>query len=119
MEGKGKCHINFENLSFSFLNKTKSKHPKTLFFGHLNINSIKNKFESVQEIIQNTFDIFLSIETKIYSSFLSKQFSVPEYQRFRKDSNAYSEGLLFYVNLNLKLSSACSLSSASKFRDSS
>ena len=66
---KGKIHINFENLPFSFLKKTKSKHPKNLFFGHVNINSIRNKFESVQEIIQITFDIFLFSETKINSSF--------------------------------------------------
>ena len=69
LKGKGKSHINFENLLFSFLKKTKSKHPKNLFFGHVNINSIRNKFESVQEIIQNTFDIFLFSETKIDSSF--------------------------------------------------
>ena len=69
LKGKGKSHINFENLLFSFLKKTKSKHPKNLFFGHVNINSIRNKFESVQEIIQNTFDIFLFSETKIGSSF--------------------------------------------------
>ena len=45
--GKDKIHINFENLSFSFLKNAKSKHPKNLFFGHININSIRNKFESV------------------------------------------------------------------------
>ena len=32
LESKGKSHINVENLSFSFLKKTKSKHPKILFF---------------------------------------------------------------------------------------
>ena len=32
IEGKRKGHINFENLSFSFLKKTKSKHPKNFFF---------------------------------------------------------------------------------------
>ena len=69
LKGKSKSHINFENLLFPFLKKTKSKHPKNLFFGHVNINSIRNKFESVQEIIQNTFDIFLFSETKIDSSF--------------------------------------------------
>ena len=45
--GKDKIHINFENLSFSFLKNAKSKHPKNLFFGHININSIRSKFESV------------------------------------------------------------------------
>ena len=69
LKGKGKSNINFENLLFSFLKKTKSKHPKNLFFGHVNINSILNKFESVQEIIQKIFDVFLFSETKIDSSF--------------------------------------------------
>ena len=41
LKGKGKSHINFENLLFSFLKKTKSKRPKNLFFGHVNINSIR------------------------------------------------------------------------------
>ena len=101
MEGKGKSHINFENLSFSFLKKAKAKHPKNLFFGHLHINSIRNKFESVQEIIQNTFDIFLFSETKIDSSFPSQQFSILEYRIFRKDRNAFGRGLLFYINQDL------------------
>ena len=30
LKGKGKIHIDFETLSFSFLKKTKSKYPKTL-----------------------------------------------------------------------------------------
>ena len=65
LKGEVKSHINFEDLLFSFLKKTKSKHPKNLFFGHVNTNSIRNTFESVQEIIQNTFDIFVFSETKI------------------------------------------------------
>ena len=69
LKGEVKSHINFEDLLFSFLKKTKSKHPKNLFFGHLNTNSIRNTFESVQEIIQNTFDIFVFSETKIDFSF--------------------------------------------------
>ena len=69
LKGKGKSRINFENLLFSFLKKTKSKHAKNLFFGNVNINLIRKKIESVQEIIQNTFDIFLFSEIKIGSSF--------------------------------------------------
>ena len=45
--------------------KIKSKYPKSLFFGHWNSNSIRNKFESVQEIDQNTFDIFLPAKLKL------------------------------------------------------
>ena len=38
----------------------KAKHPKNVFFGHLNVNSIRNKFVSIQELIERTFDIFLT-----------------------------------------------------------
>ena len=65
------------------------------------MNSIRNKFESVQEIIQNTFDIFLVSETKIDSFFPNQQFYIPEYRIFRKDCNARNGRLLFYVNEDL------------------
>ena len=69
LKDKVKSHINFENPLFSVWKKTKSKHPQNLFFGHVSINSIRNKLESVQETIQNTFDIFIFSKTKIDSSF--------------------------------------------------
>ena len=105
MESKSDSLENDENVYFPFLKKITSKHPKNLFFGQLNVNSIRNKFESVQEIVQNTFDIFLVCETKIDSSFPNQQFCIPEYRIFRKDRNARGGGLLFYVNqdLNSKL----------------
>ena len=33
--------------------------PKNLILGHLNINSLINKFERMKNIIEDTFDIFL------------------------------------------------------------
>ena len=44
-------HENDENGCLPFLKKITSKHPKNLLFGQLNVNSIRNKFESVQLII--------------------------------------------------------------------
>ena len=101
LESKSDNHENDENISFPFLKKIRSKHPKNLFFGQLNVNSIRNKFESVQEIIQNTFDIFLVCETKTYTFFPNQQFCIPEYSIFRKDRNARGGGLFFYVNQDL------------------
>lgn len=34
--------------------KLKSKHPKNIFFGCLNVNSVCNKLESIEEIIKDT-----------------------------------------------------------------
>ena len=100
-ESKSDNHDNDENISFPFLKKIKSKHPKNLFYGQLNVNSIRKKFESVEEIIQNAFDIFLVCETKTDSSFPNQQFCIPEYHIFQKDRNAHGGGLLFYVNQDL------------------
>ena len=94
LESKSGNHDNYENISFPFLKKIRSKHPKNLFFGQLNMNSIGNKFESVQEIVQNTFDIFLTCETKIDSSLPNQQFCLI----FRKNRNARGGGLFFYAN---------------------
>ena len=42
--------------------------------GYLNVNSIRNKFESIADVIQGASDIFLLLETKIDESFADKQF---------------------------------------------
>ena len=45
--------------TFKTLLGLRSKHPKNAFLGHLNVNSLRNKFESLNELIKDTFDIFL------------------------------------------------------------
>ena len=95
LQSKSDSHENDENISVPFLKKI------ILFFGQLNVNSIRNKLESVQEIIQNNFDICLVWETKIDLSFSNQQFCIPEYRIFRKDRNARGGGLIFYVNQDI------------------
>ena len=47
-----------------------------LILGHLNINSIRNKFEALKFIIDNNIDIFLISETKLDDSFPTAQFLI-------------------------------------------
>ena len=101
MDSISNNHDNDENISYPFLNKVKSEHPKNVFFGELNVNSITSKFASVHEIIRNAFDNVLVCETKISSSIPNQQFCILEYQIFREDLNARGGGLLFYVNQDL------------------
>ena len=56
-----------------------------IFFGHLNVNFIRNKFVSIQELIKRTFDIFLISETKTDDSFPNAQCEIEDYKSFRKD----------------------------------
>ena len=51
--------------AFSLLRKQRLDYPKNVIFGHLNINSLRNKFESISELIKGNFDIFLINETKM------------------------------------------------------
>ena len=58
----------------------KRKKPENVFLGYLNINSIKNNFQSVWELIKDTFDIFLLSESKLDSIYqmISSQFLATE-----------------------------------------
>ena len=50
--------------------------PDKLIFGHLNINSVKNKFEALTYIIENNIDLLLISETKLDDSFPTAQFQM-------------------------------------------
>ena len=83
------------------IRQLKLSNPHKIILGHLNINSLRNKFESITDVIQGTFDIFLLSESKIDESFPDKQFRLNNYKIFRKDRNRYGGGIMFYVNENL------------------
>ena len=91
----------------------RKKHVKNIFIGHLNINSLRNKFESIEFVIKDNFDIFLISETKLDASFPNAQFGIPGYKSFRKDRNINGGGLIFYVNQDLP----CKLVANYKFPD--
>ena len=85
----------------SYLKKLRTKHPKNILFGYVNINSLGNKFEYLEEIIKNMFDVFLVSECKLDLSFPDTQFQIANYNMFWKDQNKNDGGLLFDVNQDL------------------
>ena len=88
------------NIFENDLNKIKIQrleHFNTLIVGHLNTNSIRNKFEMITETITN-FDIFLISESKIDSTFPNMQFKINGYKLFRRDRNRFGGGLMLYLN---------------------
>ena len=70
--------------TYKTLRGLRSKHPKNIFLGHLNVNSLQNNFESLNELIK---DIFLWSESKLDSSFSDSQFLVPGYRIVKKGQN--------------------------------
>ena len=66
--------------------------------GHLNINSIRNKFDFLAHQVKGNFDILMISETKLDESFPPGQFlldgdSVP----YRFDRNGNGGGILLYI----------------------
>ena len=69
----------------SCLKKLRAKHPKNILFGHLNINSLRNKFAYLEEIIKNMFYVSLVSPCKLDLSFPDTQFQIVNYNIFWKD----------------------------------
>ena len=97
--------------SFNDLKNIRKKNFDRLIIAQMNINSLRNKFEFLVEIIKNNVDILLVSETKIDSSFPNTQFYIIGYTTYRLDRNLNGGGLLLYVKddipssmLNLNLS---------------
>ena len=66
--------------------------------GHLNINSIKNKFDFLAQQVKGYIDILMISETKLDESFPVSQFLIDGYiVPFRFDRNGNGGGILLYI----------------------
>ena len=82
---------------YSNIENIRSKNPSRLIIAQLNIISLRNKFDSLAEILHNNVDILLISETKIDSSFPTAQFKIEGYTTFRLDRNSNWGGILLYI----------------------
>ena len=79
-----------KNIRISNLNK--------LIFGHLNTNSLRNKFDLFSEQIKGLIDILMVSETKFDDSFPKGQFLIDGFHSpFRFDRNKNGGGIMLYV----------------------
>ena len=93
-----------DNGSKTPLRLNRSKYSKNIIFFYLNINSIRNKFDSVRTAIVNYVDIFIAAETKINESLLTAQFAIDGFHKpLRVDATDKSGCLLVYVRSYLPL----------------
>ena len=58
----------------SCLQTIRNDNLNKLIFAHLNINSVRNKFDSLADIIKDNIDILMISETKVDNSFPDGQF---------------------------------------------
>ena len=91
---------NYSNISVeSVLKFYRLKFPKKLIIGHININSIRNKFEILKSMLSEVLDVLMITETKLDDSFPEQQFHIEGFNiPFRLDRNRHGGGLLLYVH---------------------
>ena len=72
----------------SHLGNSRSKNPKNIIFSYININSIRNKFENLCDMVGDNVDVLSIAETKLDSSFPNAQFLLLAFQEpLRLDIN--------------------------------
>ena len=87
----------------SFLDSDKNlknirlKNSNRLIIAQLNINSLRNKFDFLVQIMSNNVDLLLVSETKVDSSFPNAQFHIAGYTMYRRDRNLNGGGILLYI----------------------
>ena len=80
------------------LKNLRLKNVNRLICAQLNINSIRNKFNSLVDIINNNTDILMISEAKLDPSFPNGQFHIHSFSEpYRFDRNGNGGGILLYI----------------------
>ena len=82
---------------YSIINNLKIKNPNRVIIAH-SINSLRNKFDILSDIVKNHIDILCISETKLDDTFPSSNFFIPGYSApYRLDRSGNGGGILLYV----------------------
>ena len=80
--------------SLSNIRKNNINHPIP---AHIDISSIRNKFDQLVDDVKGKVDVFMISETKIDDSFPTMEFHIEGYCVFRSERSEYGGGILVYV----------------------
>ena len=93
---------NYPNCAIKTLDEIRKKYVNNVVIGHLNINSLRNKFDALTLIIKDRIDIMVLVETKLDESFTNQQFFIEGFKvPYRLDRNSYGGGVLIYVRKDI------------------
>ena len=80
----------------------RNENPYRVIIGHININSIRNTFESFVKYVGNNLDILMVSETKIDGTFPESQFLMEGFSTpYRLDRTAKGGGMLLYIRQDI------------------
>ena len=69
-----------------------------VIFGHLNINSLRNKSDLLSEQVMSSMDVLVMSEAKLDDNFLKGQFLIEGFHSpFRFDHSRNGGGIMLYV----------------------
>ena len=81
-----------------YLKDVKTKQPKNLKIAHININSLRNKFDYMHNVLANgLLDILCITETKLDETFRPNLFKCTGYRCYRKDKSCNSGGMMIFI----------------------
>ena len=67
--------------AFDLIKEYRLKNTNKVILAHLNINSIRNKFSSLKELVSDNIDVLVIEETKLDETFPEKAFMIPGYKK--------------------------------------
>ena len=90
------------NSAYQILQNLRVKCVNKIIIGHININSIRNKFLLLGDLIEKNVDILLVSETKLDSSFPEPQFILRGYcAPYRLDRTVKGGRLLLFIRKSI------------------
>ena len=91
-----------DHITNADLKSLRIRNLNKIVVGHLNINSIRNKFNFLAHHVKGNIDILMISETKLDESFPPSQFFLDSYSvPFRLDRNGNGGGILLYIRDDL------------------
>ena len=83
---------------YSVLSNLRIKNINRILIAHLNINSLRYKFDMLSDIITGKIDMILISETKLDNIFPLSNFKIPGFcTPFRRGGTRYGGGILLYI----------------------
>ena len=71
---------------------------ENIIIAHLNINSLRNKFDALVHIINGNVDILVVVETKLDQTFPENRFRINGFKKpYRRDRTANGGGIMIFV----------------------
>ena len=87
---------------FTTLNELRVQNVKNIVIADLNINSLRNKFDSLVQLISGNIDILVIGETKLDMTFPTSAFLINGFKKpYRKDHNSDGGGVMIFVRKDI------------------